>query len=227
MPFLQELSPARARLIPRVHTALWTVVLVAVVWTGCALPADECAAEDSRCVGAIVQVCKTHPAGYAADFHHYDRSPNTWESLVTCPSADLCKTTPWVSSSGTHVHDAFCSLAPTPDANCSGQTKTVCEATTALDCTQGFPTASHACASCDQGKCTGALWDGCNDASGCAAGMICRFDGAPIGFCEMPCTCPEGATCDACNAAVHDTAGSTAAYRWVCSAGLCSQDYDD
>lgn len=227
MQFLQELSASRRRAVPRVHTALWTVVLVALVWSGCGLPADQCAAEDSRCLGAVVQVCKTHPAGYAADFSHYDRSPNTWESQVTCASADLCRATPQTTSSGAHVHSAFCTLAPTPDPNCAGQSNTVCESDTAVECSDGYPTATHACASCSQGQCKGKVWDVCNAASDCAAGMICKFDGASFGTCELPCSCPEGALCTACEAAERDSPGSAAPFHWICSSGVCSQSYDE
>jgi hypothetical protein len=220
---MQHLRDILRRVGPGVHAAVWTAVLAVVGWTGCSLPADECNAGDSRCNGAEVESCRVHHGGLYGDGYH-EASPNSWEPDVDCGSADLCKTATYVDSSGNQSTDAFCALDPRPDPVCgspttTGSTTSACEGTRSVDCYAGYAVARRLCATCAGSTCTGAIGDDCSGAGGCASGFVCLAD---VMRCAMPCSCPEGATCDTCAPAETDAPGAPA-FLWVCSGGYCEQ----
>src|SRR5258708_5896566 len=56
MTAIQLLPPGNRRPGSRVHAAMWTAVITAIAWTGCAVPAgDVCKSGESRCSGAVVE----------------------------------------------------------------------------------------------------------------------------------------------------------------------------
>ena len=230
MQHVHEFLRVRRSLGSRVHTAMWTAVLIGVGWTGCALPADECKAGDYRCNGAVVETCRTSPGGIDGNFNdpsvsHHDASANWWREVVDCGATNLCKTSKPAASGG-GASDAFCVLEPTPDPVCgapsaSGSMTSACAGTTAVDCYDGFAVARRICASCDQGRCQGGVNASCSQSKACAPGLVCAKNSTS---CQMPCACPEGAVCDSCRPAEDDPPAEVT-FSWVCRSGFCFQQY--
>ncbi len=181
-----------------------------------------------RCAGSELQTCTPHPGFYSADFHHYPASPSTWQDPVAdCGAADLCHESTFTSSDGTTTPDALCSLDPAPAPACvalEGASNTApasaCEGTTSVDCEDGFALRRHVCRACTSGgTCAGGNLATCTTASDCAPGLDCVNES-----CFMPCACPEGAPCAACDRLESDAPGeSEYSFVWACTGGFCSQ----
>jgi hypothetical protein len=232
MLFDREMPLPRRPSGSRVHAGVWTLVLIGVAWPGCALSVDECKVGDARCAGALAQTCKAHPAGFDGNFNdpsvgHHDASPNSWELVGDCGTPALCKSTR-AGTGGATTTDAFCVVEATPDPVCTalpadGSQTSGCDGTTAVDCEGGFAVARHTCVSCDKGSCVGGFSAYCMQPSDCGAGLVCRM---PVGYCDLPCTCPEGSRCDACGAVEAVASGSIGhgAFHWTCRGGYCFMD---
>jgi len=218
---------AEPSLLSRVPAVVCAAVLLCVGWTGCALPEDECAIGESRCVGEVVQSCKAHRGGIDSNSNkpgvgYHGSSPNTWEYLATCRSADVCKTGP--NPYHPELNDALCVLESTAADACAGGSKPACEGTTSVTCESGYAVERQLCASCAGLRCTGGLHAGCSASTDCAVGLECQFDGADTGNCEKSCSCPDGAACDACRP-VEDHADADYLFQWVCRSGVCFENY--
>jgi hypothetical protein len=200
-----------------------TLVLIVLAWTGCALPGDECKAKDMRCAGGVLQTCLAYPKGIDGDWNPHHGSPNTWETTANCGAADLCKTTSYTRNS-TVLHDAFCTLSPAPDPVCTGVASSTCDGTTAIECNQGYAVARHTCASCQDGTCIGGMNAYCTAPTDCGAGLVCRASSVQS-WCDLPCSCPEGAECAACGRGGEaDAPGTNGVYKWLCMSGYCFPD---
>ncbi|MEO8840592.1 MAG: hypothetical protein ABI591_21785 [Kofleriaceae bacterium] len=172
---------------------------------------DDCRVGAWRCIGDELQSCEAHGGGLYGpidDPSYVHSSSPTWEDNTAC-GANLC-----ISSD-----KAFCALAATRESAC-GASGYACAGDTLVECRDGYATSRTACLACDatKGSCSGSMFDVCATATDCAPGMTCTNQG-----CELPCACPEGASCGVCDAAFEESPDpSNGVWRAsTCRAGFC------
>jgi hypothetical protein len=189
---------------------------------------DQCTIGERRCSpNGTIEECTAHPSGtdVSADgpsVSHHDSSPNTWNSVGACGSADLCQTESVKDKYGATKNDAFCVLSATPDPACTAGATPGCDGATYVECRSGFAVEQMLCKACSVGSCTGNVLSSCKSDGDCASGLFCDN-----GTCEMQCACADGAACDSCDVLDRNTAGPArvAQFTWTCSAGKCLQAY--
>jgi hypothetical protein len=172
---------------------------------------DDCHVGARRCIGDELQSCEAGGGGLLGpidDPKYVEHSGPSWQKDAEC-GAGRC-----ISSD-----KSFCALAATRDPGC-GTAGYACDGNTLVECEDGYPTSRTACLACDatKGTCTGSLFDACATAADCASGMTCTDQG-----CELPCGCPDAASCAVCDAVFaesHDPDNGV----WrasTCRAGFC------
>ena len=172
---------------------------------------DDCHVGARRCIGDELQSCEAGGGGLLGpidDPSYVEHSGPSWQKDAECGEGRC------ISSD-----KSFCALAATRDPAC-GTAGYACDANTLVECEDGYPTSRTACLACDaaKGTCTGSLFDACATAADCAPGMTCTDQG-----CELPCGCPEAASCAVCDAVFaesHDPDNGV----WrasTCRAGFC------
>jgi hypothetical protein len=195
--------------------AVWTFVLGL---TGC-LPGPACEKGTTRCEGGQLERCAAHPGGIYGPLespHHVSGSGPDWENVAAC-GADRCIE----SATGS----AFCALDDAPSADCAGGSDYACAGTTLVSCNEGYAIERKLCgASCDAtfGTCKAGTGDACS-AGTCGGELQCNAD--PFRTCELPCECPEGAACAACDASWAQAPDGGASLHWTCASGLCAFHY--
>lgn len=162
-------------------------------------PERECEKADEYCADGIAYTCVEYEAGA--------RNGSRWHP-VPCASPGRCQT---------FEYGAFCTLDATPDPKCAGQTVLVCDGTEAVRCQVGYRVEWSVCSVCDaeQATCAEGLWKPC-DHTACLPGLECVD-----GFCEIPCSCPEGAECPACS-----QYGAKAGHVFLCEGNICRLEVD-
>lgn len=185
----------------------FSVAIGLVALSACAR--QECELGESRCRGAVAQVCTTTATGTATN--------STEWADTSCGDATLC-------------HDdergAFCTVRAQPDARCpDGDQVAVCDDETALTCRNGYLVRQTLCAACavdERGevRCPGARTSLCNVDDDCAAALECTLEGGtrPVTRtqCHARCSCESGETCAECEP-VFSVAGA----RSICRSGWC------
>lgn len=195
---------------------VWTALLGVQFLTGCAVEPD-CTIGVTRCEGGVLEQCTAHPGavfGPIDDPSYVHGSGPNWENVADC-GADRCIT----PGSGA----AFCALDAAPSAACTGQDH-ACDGQTLVTCQAGYAIERKLCSTCDarDGTCAQGTGAGCADAT-CGGPLQC--DAAAYPTCELPCTCPDGAECDACGASWAAAPDGGASLHWTCQAGLCAFHY--
>lgn len=159
-------------------------------------PERECEKADEHCADGVAYTCAAYAAGTSGG--------TKWDPK-RCASAEHCRT---------YQYGAFCTLDPAPYPECAGQTVALCDATHAVVCQAGYRVEWAACAACsaDQRTCDQGVWKQCGSGNGsCLPGLVCEN-----GFCEIPCTCPEGSECPAC-----EQYGAIAGQLFRCKSSIC------
>ncbi len=174
--------------------ATWIALLCAS--SSCKLePERECERADEHCVGEIAHTCSETQGSLG--------NGSEWV-LERCASADHCRV---------GEYGAFCTLEPTPDPKCGGDSTSYCDGKAWVSCMDGFPVQWIACSACsaDGRSCTSGVGTSCGPSAACMPGLVCDE------FCEIPCSCPDdGTECASCKAfAGH------AGYFWKCQDNAC------
>ena len=196
----------------------WLLILGLSILGGCLEP--DCVRDETRCEGGVLQRCNSHGGVYGPIDHpsHVEHSGPAWETVADC-GANLCV----VPASG----KALCALDAQPSPACATAFLKInaCDGTTAVTCREGYAIERRACSSCDPkyGTCADGVGQSCTNGA-CGGELVCND--APSPSCEMSCTCPEGAACDAqCDASWSQAPDGGGSLEWTCQRGLCKFHY--
>jgi hypothetical protein len=216
-----------ARLASALCSGVLVTVCSSVLGSGC-LPADDCHVGAVRCDRGELERCTGHPSGIFGppdDPQVVHGSGPTWDNDSFC-GAGRCIT----PADG----DAFCALDDGALAACSGAS-VACDGTALVDCHEGFVIEREVCLACsaapacagtaglfDPECCQGGPLADCTSDASCSPNLRCNLARATP-RCELPCTCPEGAACDACAEAHARAPGDGASVMYTCSSGFCTE----
>jgi hypothetical protein len=180
-----------------------------------------------RCDRDELERCTGHPGGIVGppdDPQVVHGSGPSWENDSYCGFGRCI--TPGDGNA------AFCALEPAPVAACAGGSA-ACDGTALVYCEDGYAVEREVCRACsaapecvgvqglfDPRCCQGGPLSDCTSDASCASILQCNLSLATP-KCELPCTCPEGAACDACAEGHARAPGDGATVMYTCSNGFC------
>jgi hypothetical protein len=206
-----------------------------MVLVGIACSHSECPANAYFCDGGTLVGC----VDVAADSE--SAPPDfRWKPVMSCGSADLCKTV--------SPNIAVCSVDDTYLSSCaSGQPQTICRGNVLARCGYGYTYWTIACGGCDESRlanpatwvsqCTGYLGGLCQVDADCAPGLTCHdFSGGS--YCSAqcgpgapptaydPCNPPTGEIVTQQGPETYYGFDGISAYHWTgsCVSGWCIGD---